>query len=311
MKVLIVGAGATGGYIGGRLIEKGEDVTFLVRANRKKKLEENGLIITSPFGNFNQKVSVITYEDKPELFDLIIIAVKSYHIKDIITKIHPYLHEETMILPFLNGYEHFNILIETLGKHRIIPGLCFIYSTLDKNGNILHTGDFHRYVFGEWNGEISERIQRIQAIFNGANFTNELSTNITYEIWNKYAFIASMSGITTLFQSSIGPILQNDISKEFYRSLIEEICTIINHHDDSISIGEDAAQRITNISFQLHDGAKSSMLQDMEKGLSIEGDHLQGYLLKLVDNNVTSYPCLRAVYSNLVVYETKLSRNSL
>lgn len=306
MKLLIVGAGATGGYLGGRLVEKGEDVTFLVREKRCHQLEKNGLVIKSPFGDARLNVKTIGYGDSPQVYDVIIVAVKSYHIDNLVTQLQPYIHDQTMILPFLNGFAHYEKLINHFGENRVLPGLCFIYSTLNAEGEIIHTGKFHRYVFGEWHGRITERIKQLEQCLANGNFTSQLSDNMMYEVWNKYAFIASMSGITTVFQSAMGPILSNEQSKNWYCQLIKEICEIIQKQAD---IGADAVERITAISLGLHPEAKSSMLQDMEKGLPIEGEHLHGYFMGCVLGSERDYPHLAAVYSNLAIYEEKRSRH--
>ncbi|TDF99422.1 ketopantoate reductase family protein [Paenibacillus piri] len=298
MNFLIVGAGAIGGYFGGRLIESGADVTFLVRENRRNQLEQDGLVIESVHGHFSSRVKTITPDEKCQTFDMILVALKAYHLERTVESLAGYMHERTLILPLLNGYQHYQTFFNQFGQDRVLGGLCFIETTL-ANGVIVQSSPRHDVVFGGWDGNEDERIRTITESFSKANCNAIVSDHIQADIWQKYIFIASLSGITSLFRSSIGPIVENRHTDKLLRSLIEEICSIAQKKFDFIP--EHIAETTYNTSKLLHYTMKSSMLRDMEKGLPTETEHLQGYLLKLADGDPS--PILETVYSNLVIYE--------
>lgn len=305
MKILIVGAGAIGGYFGGRLLEKDEDVTFLVREKRRQQLKENGLIVESIHGNMHlAETKTILAGEKAEPFDVILVSTKSYHLASAIEDIRPYVGAETMILPILNGISHIDGLTEAFGSEKILGGLCFIETTLDENGNVIQTSPIHDLVFGERNGEKSERILKLQAAFDGTRANFRLSENIEQEMWHKYLFITSLSGITSLFRSSIGPIREQPQGVETIKSLLHETISIMKSLDTPLAddIQETTFRRINEMGF----GMKSSLQRDMEKSLPTEGDHLFGYLLETAFKKGLPAPTLSVIYANVKIYELNL-----
>jgi 2-dehydropantoate 2-reductase len=304
MKILVVGAGAVGGYFGGRLAEKGEDVTFLVREGRKQQLQETGLVIESVHGNVTLIPKMLVADEEAGPFDLIILSVKAYHLDGAISSFKQYVSEGTAILPLLNGMYHYNRLNKEFGEERVIGGLCFIESTLDKDGKVIHTSHKHDIVFGERSGEETERILKIEEAFSGTNTGYMLSENINRDNWNKYIFIATLSGITTLMRSPIGPIREVPSSKATLSLLLKEIVSLAKLAGAPLPDGVE-----TNIMTQIDSLAypmKSSMQRDMEKQAQVEADHLQGYLLEIARRELVAAPVLEAVYGNLKVYEMQL-----
>ncbi|MCM3765059.1 ketopantoate reductase family protein [Neobacillus niacini] len=304
MRILVVGAGAVGGYFGGRLAEKGEDVTFLVRAGRKKQLEKTGLVIESVHGNMVLTPKTLIAGEEAGPFDLILLSVKAYHLDEAIASFKQYVTEGTAILPLLNGIYHFDRLNDEFGKERIIGGLCFIESTLDKDGKIIHTSAKHDIVFGERSGERTERILKIEEAFSGTNTGYQLSDIINRDNWNKYLFIATLSGITTLMRSPVGPIREVPSSRATLALLLNEIASLAKLA--GAPLPEDIEANIMNQIESLAYPMKSSMQRDMEKLAQVEADHLQGFLLEIAKRKGISVPVLEAVYGNLKVYELQL-----
>lgn len=308
MRFLVVGAGAIGGYFGGRLVQKGADVTFLVREGRRRQIEKNGLVINSVHGDFQSKVRTITTDDvKTQPYDLILLSVKAYHLDQAIKDIIPFVHEHTLILPLLNGYKHYDVLMSTFGTENVLGGLCFIESTLDHDGRIIQTSARHDLIFGEWDGRISNRVEQVYEHMKDAGFTVQLSEEVQKEIWHKYIFISSMSGITTLMRSPIGPIFAVEEGRQTVKKLIAEIVSIARAVEAPLI--DNIEESIYQTMKVLHEQMKSSMQRDMEKSLPIEADHLQGTLLQLgVEKGLTAQqlPILSTVYANLKVYELGL-----
>ncbi|OQP06891.1 2-dehydropantoate 2-reductase [Geobacillus sp. 46C-IIa] len=301
MRILVVGAGAVGGYFGGRLLEKGIDVTFLVRERRKRELEEHGLVIRSIHGDAVLKPNLIVAGERAEPFDVVIFSSKAYHLAAAIADAKPYIGERTMILPLLNGMGHMDALWEAFGRGNVLGGLCFIETTLNEKGEIVQTSPAHDVRFGEWSGEQTERVRTLESLFAGANARFRLSERIAADMWNKYLFIATMSGVTTLFRAPIGPIRSGEYGRAIIDRLLGEIKTIMQAHGAPLT--DEMAERQRAQLEQIAPTMKSSMQRDMEKGQLIEADHLQGYLLLLARRYGVHAPMLETVYHNLKIYE--------
>ncbi|MES5847090.1 MULTISPECIES: 2-dehydropantoate 2-reductase [unclassified Bacillus cereus group] len=301
MRILVLGAGGVGGFFGGRLVEKGEEVTFLVRSKRKKQLEERGLVIRSINGDFSFQPNLITKEDQTAPFDVILFSTKAYHLNEAIQDVKPFVDENTVIIPLLNGIAHVSLLQKEFGEEKVIGGLCFIETTLNDQGEIVQTSAANRLVFGEMKSQDSERIKHISKAFAGTKSSFILSENITQDMWHKYLFITVMSGVTTLMRAPIGPIRESEGGRDFIQNLFEECMEIMRCVGAPIkdNIVQEHMKIIDKISYNM----KSSMQRDMEKGSSIEAKHLQGYLLDVAEQFSIEAPLLGVVYQNLKVYE--------
>src|ERR1051326_1984293 len=206
MRILIVGAGAIGGYFGGRLAEAGQDVTFLVRPKRSAELASSGLVIRSRFGDLHiPSPATVLAEDLREPFDLIILGTKAYDFEASIASFSPAVGPATLILPLLNGMCHLDILKQRFGPARVLGGQCFIGVTLNQTREIVHLTEFHELSFGELDGSRSPRVEAIAAAMSKARFNARLSSMIVQEMWEKWVFIAS-AAITCLMRASVGDI---------------------------------------------------------------------------------------------------------
>ncbi|GED58577.1 ketopantoate reductase family protein [Brevibacillus formosus] len=304
MKVLVLGAGGIGGYFGGRLVESGIDVTFLVRERRYKQLQERGLRIQSIHGDLLlEQPQLIQAGEEAGPFDVVLLSNKAYTLEDSVDAIAPYVGEDTVVIPLLNGIAHMELLWDRFGRERVLGGLCFIETTLNADGDVVQTSPIHDAVFGEWEGGKSERVDRIEQAFSKINGTMRASANIQREAWHKYLFIATFSGITTLMNSAVGPIRDSAWGVELTRQLADEIASVMNALEAPIK--PDIVDKQMETFQNQRPQTKSSMLRDMGKGLPVEADHLQGYLLERAEQKGLSTPLLKVVYNNLKVYEQK------
>ncbi|MBO1911805.1 hypothetical protein J4G37_44335, partial [Microvirga sp. 3-52] len=172
---------------------------------------------------------------------------------------------------------HIDRLTESFGDDAVIGGLCFIETTLDDNGTIIQKSPIHHLVYGELTGKITPRIKALQSLFEGANAFFEPSETIKQDMWQKYLFITTLSGITSLMESPVGPIMEITNGRKTVESLLNEIATVMYKIGAPIedTIVNDLVGKIGSMSYDM----KSSMQRDMEKSLPLEADHLQGYLL--------------------------------
>lgn len=303
MRILVLGAGGVGGYFGGRLVEKGADVTFLVRSQRKKQLEEEGLVISSINGDFKFRPVLVTAGDSEAAgtYDLVLFSTKAYHLQAAIRDVKPFVGEQTVILPLLNGVAHYPVLQREFGEDKVIGGLCFIETTLNREGHIVQTSKADIVRYGEFENKQTDRIERIEQVLSGALPSFIRSEFIEQDIWHKYLYIAAIAGVTTLMRAALGPIRESKGGREFIRHLFQEIEGIMLEH--GAPLDRDIVAKHMETMDKSSDGMKSSMLRDMEKGLDIEAAHLHGYLLKLAGDYSIEAPLLQAVYQNLLVYE--------
>ena len=303
MKILVVGAGAVGGYFGARLAEKGEDVTFLVRERRLQELKTSGLEINSLHGDIHLTPRLIE-AGADETFDVIILSTKAYHLEQVLHDIAPFVSEHTYILPLLNGMAHLKQLVDRFGEQRVLGGLCFIESTLDAQGRILQTSPSHHLLFGPLPGTRTDRLEELKQHLTGTAAPINYSDTITRDMWNKYLFITTFSGVTSLFRSAIDPIRSQEQGMRMIRRLATEAKEEMERQGAVFSDGIEQIQQ-KQIA-QMTDTMKSSLLRDMEKGSEVESAHLFGTLLSKDD---TIQVLLPAIYANLEIY--RMSRKDV
>lgn len=308
MRILVVGAGAIGGYFGGRLLEAGRDVTFLVRPRRAAQLAKTGLVITSRFGNVSlPSPPTVTADVLREPFDLIFLSCKSYDLESAVDSFAPAVGTNTAILPLLNGMRHMDYLTERFGRGNVLGGQCQISTTLDAEGRVLHLNDLHFLSFGETDGTTSQRAQAIAESFAGARFESKLSNAILQEMWEKWVLIAAIAGITCLMRASVGDIVAaNEVGLS--TALLDECAAIAASHGFAPSAPFLARAR-TMITTPGSTFA-ASMLRDIEKGAPIEADHIVGDLLHRGAGSSSDHPLLRIAYAHLKAYEARRTRES-
>jgi len=303
---LVVGAGAIGGYFGGRLLDAGRDVTFLVRARRAAQLAKTGLVIKSPKGDVTLPAPpIVMAETLREPYDLIVLSCKAYDLASAIDSFAPAVGPNTAILPLLNGMGHMDSLAARFGAGAVLGGQCVISLTLDAEGRIIHLNEMHFLSFGEQDGAKSSRAQAIAAEMAGANFQSNLSGAILQEMWEKWAFIATGAGITCLMRATFGDIVTAG-AVELTTGMFKECSTI------AAANGFAPSQGAIDRSYAMFTAADSviaaSMLRDIERGAPIEADHVVGDLLRRGEREAASYPLLRIAYAHLKAYEARRKR---
>jgi 2-dehydropantoate 2-reductase len=278
MRFLVVGAGATGGYFGGRILEAGGDVTFLVRPGRAARLAETGLAIKSPAGDVSlPPPPIVQAADLRGPFDVVLLSCKAYDLEAAIESVAPAVGPGTAVVPLLNGMRHLDMLDARFGPARVLGGSCFISARLDDAGRVVHASDIHRLVFGERAGGCSRSVEAIATAMAGAKFESATSDRIVLEMWEKWVFLAALAGITCLTRSTVGDVLAAG-GADLAAALLEE-CR---------SVAAAAGYRPRPESMQaalgrLTDGRSTmmaSMLGDLERRGRTEADHILGDLLR-------------------------------
>ena len=305
MRILVVGAGAIGGYFGGRLLAAGRDVTFLVRTARAERLAQAGLVIRSAFGNANLPAPpTVTQEAIDGTFDLVVLSCKAYDLEAAMHSLAPAVGTNTAILPLLNGMRHIDILADRFGGERVLGGLAVISTTLDADGGILHLNDSHLLAFGERDGSGSARIKAIASSFSDAGFEARLSAAIVHEMWEKWVFIASTAGINCLMRAAIGDIVAAGAA-DLADALLNECCAIAAARGFPPAAAN--VERMRGVLTAPGSAFTASMLRDIERGAPIEADHIIGDLLRRGGGQRSS-PLLRIADAHLTSYEARMAR---
>ena len=166
MNILVQGAGALGAYFGGRMLEACLNVSFFVREKRAAQLTKEGLKINSPEGNFERKdVTIFTSPEKVKNIDLVILAVKGYHLDQAIPQVQTIVEQTgAFVLPLLNGVEHLETLQQAIGKEKVVGGFASIIATLNKQGYVEHTSGSSAIKFGALHHEQTEMCEQLEKI---------------------------------------------------------------------------------------------------------------------------------------------------
>ncbi|MYL43237.1 ketopantoate reductase family protein [Virgibacillus salexigens] len=295
MHVVILGAGALGGYFGLRYQEAGAKVTFLVRERRAEQIQKHGLAIRSPQGDYNVKDPILcTDPNNIEKPDIVIVSVKGYHLAGTLDSLQVLVQKGAYILPVLNGIEHMDILQEKLGEKNIIGGLSFIIATLNEQGYVVHSSDFHELVFGPLNSSQEEVCKRLEELSSKAVMTATYHPSILYEQWKKYMFISAFSGITTAINLPIGPIREHKETFAIAVNLLQEMKKLANACQ--IKVTDDDVEMAKEKLLGLNNEATSSMHQDRRKQSPLELDHLHGAAIRLAKQKGLTLP-----YTNMVL----------
>ncbi|MCW2272830.1 2-dehydropantoate 2-reductase [Rhodoblastus acidophilus] len=278
MRILVVGAGALGGYFGGRLAQAGRDVTFLLRPRRAALLQRNGLSILSPCGDFHlAKPRIVTAEQLKDPFDLILLSCKAYDLEDAMAAFAAGVGSKTAILPMLNGMSHLDALAARFGADTCLGGLCQISAGLDGEGRIQHFNDLHSLVFGELDGAPSARMAAIASALTNAGFEAQPCEKIRQEMWEKWIFIAALAGITCLMRAAVGDIVAAG-GADLALALFDENAAIAAAN--GFAPRPASVERSKGILTAKGSPIKASMLRDIEANNPIEGEHIFGDLLR-------------------------------
>ncbi len=305
MRVLIVGAGAVGGYVGGRLMEAGRDVTFLVRPRRRAQLAETGLVLTSPLGDFHAPAVTVLTEEIHQPFDVVLLSCKAYDLAGALDSLAPAVGPATAILPLLNGMAHLPSLVARFGSGPVLGGLCSMATTVTADGAIRHLNDLHMVVFGERDGGDSARVQGIAAVMAPAKLAARSSPIILQEMWEKWVFLASLAGITCLMRASIGDIVAAG-GTGLAESLLAEAQAVAGVAGFAARppVLANARAMLTQADSTL----TASMLRDVEKGGATEADHVLGDLLRRGQDAGLDLPLLRLAHTHLAAYAARRRR---
>ena len=302
MRILLVGAGAIGGYFGGRLLQAERDITFLVRPKRACELAGTGLVIKSTGGDVTlRNPPTVPAERIGEKFDVVLLSCKAFDLDDAIKSFAPGVGPNTSIIPLLNGMRHLDELDRKFGTERVLGGLCAIAVTLNEARAVVQLAPMQSLHFGERDGRKSERVRAISEIFVSGNFGAAASEHILEDMWEKWVFLASLAASTSLMRTSVGNILAAPGGKDFLLGVLDECGAIATA--EGYPPGGPSFQRTRGLLTTEGSAMTASMFRDIKAGLPVEADHVIGDLVSRADAAKIPVQRLRIAYTHLKAYE--------
>ncbi|MCE4370747.1 ketopantoate reductase family protein [Xanthomonas hortorum] len=304
MKILVVGAGAIGGYYGARLLQAGGDVTFLVRPRRAALLASDGLQVRSALGDFDGPVATVTRESlKPE-YDLVVLSCKAYDLEATLEDIGPAMAGRAAVLPFLNGLSVYDRLDELFGHDRVLGGVAYIAVTLDPQGVIRHLGDADVVVTGSRSAASASIAQAFHALIEQSPGARNLSPNVEHALWNKWVMLASGAMMTCLMRGTVGEILATRDGTALMKQAMAECRAVAAA--EGVCLTTDDVQRLEARLLDTQSTWAASMMRDIAQDAPrIEAEAIVGNMLERAERHGVEATLLRTAYCHLQVYERK------
>jgi 2-dehydropantoate 2-reductase len=294
MRVVMVGAGGIGGYVGARLIEAGEDVTFIARGRHLAAMQANGLLVKSPLGDIHiaSPKAVENSADVGEV-DVVVFAVKAYDAELAVASMVPLMGPKTVVVTFQNGVDSLDLLSRALPKSQIVGGATYISAFIEAPGVIVHAGATRMVTGGKGNANVGKFI----ASCNKRGIEAEAIDDIESVLWEKFVILSAFSGATTLMRSGIGPILLDPDARHFIEQLRNEGAAVAAAAGHPMGLGFD--ERAMSRWTILPPDARSSMANDLAAGKPIELKWLSGRMHSLGESLGVPTPGHSAVFRAL------------
>jgi 2-dehydropantoate 2-reductase len=310
MKILILGAGAIGGYVGGRLQQSGADVTFLVRPARREALQRDGLIIKSAKGDITQKVKTVLGGAEGGPYEVVMVTCKAYDLDSAIEAVAPAVGPNTTVVPLLNGMRHIDVLAARFGEARVVGGLARIGVALSPAGEVLHTSPFAAISFGERDGKPARpALVELDAAIRKAGIDGGLHKNIVQDMWDKWIMLCTLASMCCLMRGTSGDILEADEGQAVVLETVEECRKAAAAA--GCDPGENGMNNVRSYLTQKGSRFAASMLHDLEKGAMVEADHVVGDMIARARKTGIATPNLRLAYAHLQVYLARRARGGI
>ena len=298
MRIAMLGAGGIGGYYGGLLARAGHDVAFVARGAHLAALQQAGLRVESVHGDF--AIEGIEATDDPAqvgIVDLVLVTVKSYDLDQAAEAAHPLLGPETVVLPLLNGLDAADRLADRLGQRLVLAGLTHISSSIASPGLIRQVSPLRRITLGERDGTVSARAERVRDALSASGIEAVLTPDINVALWEKFLFIASISGICCLARQPIGPVMNTRETRELYLDALREIEALARARQ--VGLASNVVERTLQLTDSFDPQTRPSMLVDLQAGRRLELDALSGTVVRYGQETGVATPLHRVVYAVL------------
>lgn len=301
MKFAVMGAGAVGGYFGGLLAQRGHEVALIARGEHLEVLQKNGLTVKSIHGDFNIKLQAVSDPEEIGEVDVVLFTPKAFDTKSASEQLLPILREDSVVINLQNGVDNEDIMAEVLGKKQVMGGVTYIETTIEAPGVISQKSQKRDIVFGELNGETTDRAKKLLEVFQDAGIPTILSDNIERDNWKKFLFLSSFSAITSITGYPAGDVVGFEMTNNLFRKLVEEVYNVAKALNIPLTIEDvEGASKFMSL---MGPTTKSSLQRDLEKEKRLEVDSLSGAVVKLGKKINVATPYHEMVYGVLKLKE--------
>jgi len=301
MHIVIVGAGGIGGYFGARLIQAGEQVSFVARGAHAAAIREHGLRITSALGDATVRPHAVA-EDPAALgaADLVLFAVKLPDAERAASLLKPLLNDRTVVLPLQNGVDVVDLLTRQVGARAVAVGAALISARIGSPGVVEHLGAFARLRYGPLQAAQSETMQAFHAACQRARIDAELLADPKRAIWEKFVFLVGMSSLTALTRQPIGAIREHPEMRRLLRQVMSEAAALARA--EGVPLDEPFVDAQMAAVDKLPAGIKASMLGDLLAGKPLELPWLAGAVVRRSEGHGLQAEANRFVAAALAPY---------
>jgi 2-dehydropantoate 2-reductase len=279
VKIAIFGSGGVGGYFGARLAAAGEDVTFLARGAHLGAMQENGLRISSPLGDLH--LPRVQAAERPQAIgpvDVVLFTVKLYDVDESAAALAPLIGPDTVVITLQNGVDAMDMVSKHVGDAHVAGGAAYIVAVIDQPGHIRHTAA-QQLIFGERDGRRSDRLAAFEQAGIRAGFQAKASTDVDAVLWTKFVRLATWSGMTSVTRSPMGVVRDNPATFEMMMAAIDEVIAVGTAK--GIAFAPDLMEGTLSLIRNFPPSAKSSMLEDLERGRRLELPWLSGAVVRI------------------------------
>ncbi len=305
MRIAIYGAGAVGGYYGGRLAQAGHDVTFIARGENLRALQTSGLRVESSLGNFTiDPARAVSDPAEIGVVDVVIPGVKTWQLPGILPGMAALVGPQTVIVTVQNGVDSHLVIGEALGQEKVIAGITRLFSTLVEPGHIVHGGNAAQFMIGELDGSLTPRVQAIYDMLNGAQGIQAVLTgDIQRELWAKLVMITSFGGTGSVTRAPMGVILSVPETRAMIQASVLEIAAV------AAACGYPLAADVLEKSMAFFKNqpymGTSSLQRDIMAGRRSELQSLVGTVVRLAHEKNVPAPVNEMIYAALLPTELK------
>lgn len=301
MRIAVVGAGGIGAPLGASLATAGQDVTFLARGAHLAAMRANGLRVEGDRGETVVRPAQAT--DDPGAIgpvDMVLFCVKLWDVETSGERMRPLIGSETVVIPLQNGVDASERLLPILGAAHVLGGVAMVTGSIVAPGVVRQTGRHHRMVFGELDGQITARAERIRHVCQDAGIETVLSDDIQRARWEKFIVLVALSGLCALARQPVGGLRNDPDLAPLVDDAMREVVEV--GRTCGVRLAPDALDPLRAFVHGVPPGLTPSMAVDFQAGNRLELRWLAGKVVELGAAHGVPTPVNRVVYAALKPY---------
>ena len=301
MRIAVIGTGGIGGPYGASLAKAGADVTFVARGAHLAAMRENGLRIEGDRGETHIRPAQAT-DDIAGIgtVDFVLSCVKLWDVEQAAEQIRPIVGPHTAVIPLQNGIDAAERMIRILGDEPVMGGMAFVTGTIVAPGVVRQTGTYQQMTFGELDGRVSERGQRLRDLCEAAGFEGVLSSDIMVPVWQKFLLLVPLSGLNALTRLPLGKWREDADLVDLYEAALHE--TVAVGLAEGVRLPPDSVDKTLAMMRSMPSHHTTSMGNDLLRGNRLELPWFAGKVAELGRRHGIPTPVNGFIYAALKPY---------